>query len=110
MTLYTQDQLLKYLREHIKIPAIVRALDEGEIQYYGYFEPEGFVIQVQSRFKRTWILGVKSIGFTRYQTDLLPAIPYGNYRGGSTELYSGDFPVLCMEEWAGLRKEARHGK
>lgn len=98
MTLHTTEQLLDWLSDHIKIPAIVRSLDEGEVQYYGWFEPEGFVVVVKSRFGREWILGIKPVNFRQYQAEILKTVPYEHYRGGSTELYSGDFPVVCMEE------------
>ena len=97
-TLHTTEQLINWCSKHIKVPAIVRALDEGEVQYYGWFEPEGFVIQVKSRFGRVWTLGVKPVDFMHYRADFLQTVPYGHYRGGSTELYSGDFAVLCYEE------------
>jgi hypothetical protein len=104
LTLHSTDQLLQWCSDHIKLPAIVRALNEGEVQYYGWFEPEGFVLVVKSRFGRIWTLGIKPVNFRQYQADFLKIIPYEHYRGGSTELYSGDFAVLCHEEKAKVQR------
>jgi hypothetical protein len=106
-TLHNQEQLIQWLSRHAKVPAIVRALDEGSLFYYGWFEPEGFVLVVKSRFGRVWTLGIRPVNFTKYQVDFLTDIPWGHYTGGSTELYSGDFPVLCHEEKVKIRKGLR---
>src|SRR5271157_3473084 len=98
LTIHTFEQLVEWISDHVKVPAIDRALDEGSLFYYGWFDPEGFVLVIKSRFGRVWTLGTRPMGFNKYQIDFLFDVPWGHYAGGSTPLYSGDFAVLCTEE------------
>lgn len=103
----TKNQLLEWLESNAPYRAIRRALIEGKVELYGYFEddafmPNGWVVDVQSRFGNEWFVCVYLDSYTHtYRTMILHTVIWGYWKGGNSELFQGDHP----EKYEQLKKE-----
>lgn len=94
----TKNDLLEWLEEHAPYRQIRRAVVEGEVELYGFFEysafmPEGWVVHVKSRFGKEWFVSVYLNPHTHeYRTMVLHAVVWDYYKGGNSELFAGDHP------------------
>ena len=105
---HTRNNLLEWLEEHAPYRQIRRAVVEGEVELYGFFEysvfmPEGWVVRVKSRFGKEWFVSVYLNSHTHeYQAMVLHTVVWNYYKGGGSELFRGDDPEKyeqLKEEW-----------
>lgn len=106
----TKTQLIEWLERHCKRNAIVRALDEGQIELLGGFANipplwrPGFILKVTSVYKKEWIIAITD-NLTHWGIMLIKKIPWRYWVGdkkGLSELFAGDNPLVYKE----LRNEA----
>ena len=94
----TRNQLLEFLEEHGPYRMIRRAVVEGEVELYGYFEdsvfmPEGWAVRVKSRFGKEWFVSVYLNSHTHeYRAMVMHTIVWDYWKGGNSELFQGDHP------------------
>ena len=94
----TKNQLLEWLENNAPYRMIRRAVAEGEVELYGFFEysvfmPEGWAIRVKSRFGKQWYLSVYLDPHKHeYRAMILHAVVWNYYKGGNSELFRGDHP------------------
>jgi len=91
--------------------AIVRALNEGQVEFFGGFNPipptthPGWILRVTSVYGKTWYVAVICYD-CRYGIRILRDVPWGNWAGTfawggfRTPLHSGDHP----EEYKKLKE------
>lgn len=107
----TRNQLLEWLENHAPYRQIRRAVAEGEVELYGFFEysafmPEGWALHIKSRFGKEWLVSVYLNPCTReYRVMVLHTIVWNYYKGGNSELFQGDDP----EKYAELRDKYNLG-
>jgi len=101
----TRNDLLEWLEERAPYRQIRRAIVEGRVELYGYFEdsafmPGGWVVYVRSRFGHEWFVCTYLNPHTHtYHTMVLHTVLWSYWRGGNSELFQGDHP----EKYAELR-------
>lgn len=99
----TRNQLLEWLESEAPYRQIRRAIVEGKVELYGYFEdsafmPEGWVVYVRSRFGNEWFICIYLDAHTHtYRTRIMHAVLWSYWRGGNSELFQGDFPERYVE-------------
>lgn len=104
--------IVSWLEKNCPRKAIVRALNEGQVEFFGGFNPipptthPGWIIRVTSVYGKTWYVAVIAYR-DHYGIRILRDVPWGNWdsyfwdkthRKG--ELYSGDNP----EEYLKLKE------
>lgn len=98
-----RNDLLNWLSEHAPDKIVRRALDRGTTTIWGLFKG-GFIVEVKY-LSRQYIIGIKaSQTLGEYCCGLLKRIPFENYKGGSTLLTAGDYPVLVLENKSKARR------
>ena len=105
--LRNKGDVLFHVEKHCKRGAIVRALQEGTVEFCGGFSQipprnkPGWIVRVTSRFDRVWnvaVMAEKTLPIT-----VVGKIPWGNWVGehNRNELYRGDNP----DEYIGLKND-----
>ena len=104
----TRDHLIEWLEEHAPYRQIRRAMVEGEVELYGYFDGDlrfgsGWVAHIKSKFGKTWLVWVciDHKNPREYMAFPTHTVLWGYWKGGSSELFQGDHP----EKYAKLRDE-----
>jgi len=105
--------IVSWLEKNCPRKAIVRALNEGSVEFYGGFNPvppttdPGWVMRVTSVYDKTWYVAVIS-SRNHYGIRILRDVPWQFWAGRNISvgarsrsgLYSGDNP----EEYEELRR------
>lgn len=105
--------IVSWLEKTCPRKAIVRALSEGQVEFFGGFDlippttQPGWVIRVTSIYGKIWYIAVIAYR-NHYGIRILKDIPWGNWVGTvfwdsnsfRTQMFSGDSP----EEYLELRK------
>lgn len=99
--------IISWLAETCPRKAIVRALSEGQVEFFGGFKPipptthPGWIMRVTSAHDRTWYVAVIAYR-DHYGIRILRDVPWGNWVGlrsdpPGTRLYSGDNPKKYLK-------------
>lgn len=115
----SRTHIILWLENNCSRQAIVRALNEGQVEFFGGFDPipptthPGWIMRVTSAHSRIWYVAIICYD-RRYGIRVLRDVPWQNWKGTGnitgefkTILYSGDNP----EEYEILREawnEYRH--
>ncbi|MCK5613783.1 hypothetical protein KAR91_68595 [Candidatus Pacearchaeota archaeon] len=105
----SRAHLILWLENNCARKAIVRALYEGQVEFFGGFDPipptthPGWIMRVTSAHGRIWYVAVICYD-RRYGIRILRDVPWGRWRGSTaknrTVLMNGDNPT----EYWGLRR------
>ena len=109
----SRTHIILWLENHCSRKAIVRALYEGQVEFFGGFNPippttrPGWIMRITSAHGRTWYVAVICYD-RRYGIRILKDVPWDSWCGISKTgisrygpiLYSGDHP----EEYLELRR------
>jgi len=104
--------IVSWLEKTCPRKAIVRALSEGQVEFFGGFNPvppteyPGWIIRVTSVYDKTWYVAVIAYQ-NKYGIRILRDVSWGNWVGTvfwnnsefRTQMFSGDHP----EEYLRLR-------
>jgi len=98
--------IVSWLEKTCPRKAIVRALSEGIVEFYGGFNPvppttdPGWVIRVTSVYGKTWYVAIIAYR-DHYGIRILRDVPWGNWCGSMaknrTALMNGDNPTEYWE-------------
>lgn len=99
----SSDGLIVYARSHVSSRACERAFADGRVEVLGGFDPllpsasPGWIVRVQSKYGRVWLVGViaELSRNRRYRLLELDTIPWQNWVGRtdrSPTLYDGADP------------------
>lgn len=102
----SKTHLILWLENHCSRKAITRALYEGQVEFFGGFDPipptthPGWVIRVTSAYGRTWYVAVICYD-RRYGIRILRDVPWDKWMGSTaknrTALMNGDNPTEYWE-------------
>jgi len=107
----SKTHIILWLENNCSRQAIVRALYEGQVEFFGGFDPipptthPGWIIRITSAYGRTFYVAVICYD-RRYGIRILRDVPWDKWRGTfmwdgfRVQLYSGDHP----EEYLELRR------
>ena len=114
----SKTHIILWLENNCSRKAITRALYEGQVEFFGGFNPippttrPGWIMRITSAHDRTWYVAVICYD-RRYGIRILRDVPWGNWVGTykwpvcysndnkfRQQLYSGDHP----EEYLKLRE------
>ena len=107
----SRTHIILWLADNCSRKAITRALYEGQVEFFGGFNPipptthPGWIMRITSAHGRTWYVAVICYGH-RYGIRILRDVPWGNWYGTDSRgifgppLYRGDHP----EEYLKLRE------
>ena len=95
--------IVSWLAETCPRKAIVRALYEGQVEFFGGFNPvpptehPGWIIRVTSAHGKIWYVAVIAYQ-NKYGIRILRDVPWGNWVGSTyctnrTALMNGDYPT-----------------
>lgn len=105
---HIRNNLLEWLEEHGPYRQIRRAVEEGEVELYGFFDgsvfmPEGWALRIKSRFGQEWLVSVYLNPQSHEYCSMVIHTVVWNYWNGSISepLYQGDNP----EKYERLKKE-----
>jgi len=108
--------IVSWLGQNCARKAICRAINEGQVEFFGGFKPipptthPGWIMRVTSAHDRTWYVAVIMYD-RRYGIRILRDVPWGNWMGISfwdgdigfrARLYSGNNPdeyLKLREAW-----------
>lgn len=106
----SRDQIIDWLIDNCPRPAIVRALDYGQVEFLGGFKlipPSalpGWILKVTSLYNKKWNVAVLANDKEhRYEIRIIKSIPWKNWVGifyasiFRVKLFSGDNPKLYKE-------------
>lgn len=109
----SKENIIDWLIENCPRPAIVRALEQGKIEYLGGFDPippstlPGWIIKVISIHDKQWNIAILANDIKHgYEIRIIKTIPWKNWIGTDylanhksfrIELFSGDNPILYKE-------------
>ena len=93
-----RDDVLSWIKSHTSRRGVVRAIEEGRVDYLGGFRfirelnGSGWLCRVASEYGRVWVVACGTNGTLRY----LKTIPWYHYVGSTTgnTLYAGDTPEV----------------
>ncbi len=95
----SRTHIILWLEDHCPRPAITRALYEGEVEFFGGFDPvpptsdPGWIIRVTSVHGKIWYVAVIAYR-DHYGIRILRDVPWGNWQGSTaknrTALMNGD--------------------
>ena len=100
----SKTHIILWLEKNCPRQAIVRALHEGQVEFFGGFNPipptthPGWILRVTSAHGKTWYVAVIAYQ-NRYGIRILKDVPWdkwvGTFMWGKfrTQLYSGDDPT-----------------
>lgn len=95
--------IISWLAETCPRKAIVRALNEGQVEFFGGFNPvpptihPGWIMRMTSVYDKTWYVAVICYG-NRYGIRILRDVPWSNWCGTNAKggymphLFCGDSP------------------
>lgn len=101
--------IVSWLEKTCPRKAIIRALSEGQVEFFGGFNPvpptaqPGWIMRVTSAHGRTWYVAVIAYqDQNRYGIRVLRDVPWSSWcgMGFRTQLFSGDNP----DEYEELRR------
>lgn len=103
----SRTHVILWLENNCPRPAIVRALYEGQVEFFGGFNPipptvrPGWIMRVTSAYGRIWYVAVICYD-RRYGIRILRDVPWDKWVGlhsdpPGTRLYSGDDPAEYMK-------------
>ena len=94
--------IVSWLEKTCPRKAIVRALNEGQVEFFGGFDPvpptthPGWIVRVTSVYGKTWYVAVISYR-DHYGIRILRDVPWENWIGSTaknrTALMNGDHPT-----------------
>lgn len=93
-----RDSFIFWIKNHVSQRSIIRAIEEGTVEYLGGFSrteltPQSpvWVCRITSIYNRVWIIASYTDGTVCH----LDHIPWKYYAGGNSKntLYSGDNPA-----------------
>ena len=93
-----RDDVLSWIKSHTSRRGVVRAIEEGRVEYLGGFRfvrelnGSGWICRATSEYDRTWLVACGTNGTLRY----LNSVPWEHYVGGENHLYSGDNPKVYL--------------
>ena len=118
----SKTHIILWLEQNCSRMAIVRALYEGQVEFFGGFNPippttyPGWIIRVTSAHDRIWYVAVIAYQ-NRYGIRVLRDVPWGNWcgvfcnTGFRKHLFSGDDPTEYLklkEIWNGYKTFCNH--
>lgn len=106
----SRTHIILWLENNCPRPSIVRALNEGQVEFFGGFKlippttQPGWVIRVTSVHDRTWYVAIICYDH-QYGIRILRDVPWGNWCGINKNgigrfkpfLYCGDNPVEYLK-------------
>lgn len=116
MHIRTRNDLIEFLEINVPRKAIVRAMQEGQVEVYGAFEqippsPDpGWIVGVTSKFNKTWYIVIQvnfhTLGL--FKIWIIDYVPWKFWVGefANNKLYRGDNPKQYKE----LRDVARSNR
>lgn len=109
----TENDIIDWLIDNCPRPAIVRALEQGKVEYLGGFNPippsalPGWILKITSIYETQWNVAVLANEIThRYEIRIIKSVPWKNWVGTDhlnnhkkfrIKLFSGDNPELYKE-------------
>lgn len=109
----SKDQIIDWLIDNCPRPAIVRALEQGKIEFLGGFNPippstlPGWILKGTSLYGKKWIIAILANDIKHiYEIRIIKTIPWKNWTGTDPftnhnsfrmELFSGDNPKKYKE-------------
>ncbi len=99
----SKTHVILWLENNCSRKAITRALYEGQVEFFGGFNPipptthPGWIMRITSAYGRTWYVAVICYD-RRYGIRILRDVPWGDWCGDfqcdspRIRLYSGDHP------------------
>lgn len=105
MRIRNRNDLIKFLESNAPSRAIVRAMQEGQVENLGVFEqvPLGFgpgwIVKVTSRFKKTWYVAITASAH-EFKVQIINTVFWSVWIGefAKNKLYRGDNPELYKEK------------
>lgn len=98
-----RTHLILWLENNCPRPAIVRALYEGQVEFFGGFDPvfpteyPGWILRTTSAHGKVWYIAVLAYQ-NRYGIRILKDVFWGSWVGDSEgqpgSLYDGDDPII----------------
>ena len=113
MHIRTRNDLIKFLEENAPRRAIARALQEGQVENLGAFQPippspfSGWIVKVTSKFNKTWYIAVHVYYHSCIPTTrIIDVVPWEKWIGhkSKNKLYMGDKPLQYKELQSGRQK------
>ena len=104
----SKTHVILWLENNCSRKAITRALYEGQVEFFGGFNPispttrPGWIMRITSAHGRTWYCAVICYD-RRYGIRILRDVPWGDWVGANhpdaewERLYSGDHPAEYWE-------------
>jgi len=96
----TRNDLFDWLGANAPSRTIARAIEEGEVENYGGFQINSWIVRVQSRFGTDWFVRIRAHQ-SGYTANIIydGKIPWENWIGwtSSNGLYTGDYPSKYLE-------------
>ena len=97
-----RNSVITYIKEGTERRGIVRAIDEGRVEYLGGFSQTSFntkspiwICKITSEFDRTWVIAIYTNGASTH----LRNVPWSYWVGdkSTNPLYTGDRPEKYRE-------------
>ena len=99
----SKSQLLSWLDSNAPRPCIKRAMEDGQIELLGAFDPApgskcpGWIVRVVTQFQTVWNVVVTYNKERKLRCYTVDKIYWCDYKGGNSSLYSGDYPERYKE-------------